>query len=267
MDLNFDTNLIASYHSHTQIARILTESWVLNNMFCPRCGNLHIKKFPNNRPVADFFCPNCLSEYELKSKNGPLGSKITDGAYSTMIERITSNTNPDFLFLCYSKKEMNVKDFIFVPKYFFVPEIIEKRKTLSQNARRAGWVGCNILLNKIPSQGRIPIINKSSINQIENVVKMVSTANLLDIKNIKSRSWLMDILTCINQIPKDIFSLDEIYFFEKFLSQKHPQNRFIKAKIRQQLQILRDNGFLLFLGKGKYKKLRSVINEKIQCNN
>lgn len=43
-----------------------------------------------------------------------------------MIERITSNTNPDFLFLCYSKKEMNVKDFIFVPKYFFVPEIIRK---------------------------------------------------------------------------------------------------------------------------------------------
>lgn len=47
---------------------------------------------------------------------------------------------------------------VFVPKYFFVPELVEKRKPLADNARRAGWVGCNILFDKIPIQGRIPII-------------------------------------------------------------------------------------------------------------
>lgn len=43
-----------------------------------------------------------------------------------MIKRITSNNNPDFFFMSYSKKDLEVNDFIFVPKHFFVPDIIEK---------------------------------------------------------------------------------------------------------------------------------------------
>jgi type II restriction enzyme len=46
---------------------------------------------------------------------------------------------------------------------------------------------------------------------------------------------MLDILFCINKIPGDIFKLEQMYYFEKSLSQKHPNNRFIKAKIRQQL--------------------------------
>ena len=89
MNLNFDSDIAERYHSGAQIARVLTENWVCQNMYCPRCGNSHIEHFQNNRPVADFFCPSCNNEYELKSKNGNLGHKINDGAYSTMIERIT----------------------------------------------------------------------------------------------------------------------------------------------------------------------------------
>ncbi|MCB9805227.1 hypothetical protein H6769_06535 [Candidatus Peribacteria bacterium] len=33
--------------------------------------------------------------------------------------------------------------------------MIEKRKPLSSTARRAGWTGCNILLNLIPESGKI----------------------------------------------------------------------------------------------------------------
>ena len=148
MNILFDDSIIANYHSGAQIARVLTENWVNQNMYCPRCGNLHIKHFENNRPVADFYCPVCQNEYELKSKNGAMGSKINDGAYSTMIARITSNENPDFFFMSYSKQELKVKDLIFIPKHFFVPDIIEKRKPLAPTARRAGWVGCNILIDK-----------------------------------------------------------------------------------------------------------------------
>ena len=99
MELNFDVSIIEKYHSNSQIARLLTENWVKQNMYCPRCGNLHIEQFKNNQPVADFFCPICSSEFELKSKNGVLGRKINDGAYETMIARITGNNNPDFLFM------------------------------------------------------------------------------------------------------------------------------------------------------------------------
>ena len=70
MELKFDVSVINGYHSNSQIARLLTESWVGKNMYCPRCGNSHLAQFENNRPVADFFCPSCNSEYELKSKGG-----------------------------------------------------------------------------------------------------------------------------------------------------------------------------------------------------
>lgn len=255
MELGFDKNLIKNYHSGAQIARVLTENWVNNNMYCPRCGKSYIKHFGNNRPVADFYCPSCNSEYELKSKNGAFGNKINDGAYNTMIERITSNNNPDFFFMSYSKKDWKVNDFIFVPKHFFVPDIIEKRKPLSPNARRAGWVGCNILIKKIPNQGRIEIVSNGKVQDTSEVVDKVNKSYLLKMKNINTRSWLMDILNCVNRISSSCFTLDEMYSFEKELYEKHPQNNNIKPKIRQQLQFLRDKGLIEFLGNGKYLKL------------
>lgn len=75
MNLNLDPCLSAGYHSGTQIARVLTESWVTENMYCPRCGNIHIHHFENNRPVADFYCPLCHSQYELKARRGIWGGK------------------------------------------------------------------------------------------------------------------------------------------------------------------------------------------------
>lgn len=223
-------------------------------MFCPRCGNPHLEHFENNRPVADFFCPDCRNEYELKSKDGNLKQKINDGAYHTMIERITSNENPDFFFMSYSKTEWKVKDFVFVPKHFFVPDIIEKRKSLSSSARRAGWVGCNILINKIPEQGKIFIVSDGIICDRDKIINKVRTSSKLEIENVQNRGWLFDVLSCVNNIQNPLFSLDDLYRFEQFLHVKHPQNNNIKAKIRQQLQFLRDKGFIEFLGNGKYKK-------------
>lgn len=46
-----------------------------------------------------------------------------------------------------------------------------------------------------------------------------------------------------------------MYAFEDKLKIKYPNNNFIKDKIRQQLQILRDKGIIEFTGRGIYKKL------------
>lgn len=255
MKLAFDPKLVVNYHSGTQIARVLTENWVKNNMYCPRCGNMAIEHFENNKPVADFFCPVCRNEYELKSKNGALGHKINDGAYDTMIKRITSNENPDFFFMSYSKTELKVKNFMLIPKHFFVPDIIEKRKPLAPTAKRAGWTGCNILINKIPEQGKISIISDGNVVDIKSVVYKTNKSSKLETKDINNRGWLMDILNCINKLPNKKFTLNEIYSFESELQIKHPQNHNIKPKIRQQLQFLRDKGFIDFLGNGNYKNI------------
>ena len=62
-------------------------------------------------------------------------------------------------------------------------------------------------------------------------------------------------INCIDEIPTNLFSIDDIYKFESRLSMKYPENNFIKEKIRQQLQRLRNRGFLEFKGKGAYRKL------------
>lgn len=255
MELTFSSEIVEQYQSGSQKARVLTENWVSHNMFCPRCGYEHITQFEANRPVADFYCPYCHSEYELKSKNGRMGKKVNDGAYETMIARITGNNNPDFFFMGYSKELLQVNELLFVPRHFFVPEIIEKRKPLADTARRAGWVGCNILIDQIPDQGRIPIIKDGYVMTVENVVEKVAISSRLAVNNIQSRSWMIDILHCVNRIPSQQFTLADMYDFVDELALKHPQNHNIKPKIRQQLQFLRNKGIIAFLGNGRYQKL------------
>ncbi len=157
MNLSFDVSIADAYKSNSQKIRVMSESWIANNMYCPCCGNPQINKLENNSPVADMKCGNCGEIFELKAKKGLYKKKINDGAYVTMIGRITSDTNPDLFIMNYNS-ELCITDLILVPKFFFVPQIIEKRKPLGPTARRAGWTGCNILLSGIPIQGKIDII-------------------------------------------------------------------------------------------------------------
>ncbi len=48
-----------------------------------------------------------------------------------------------------------------------------------------------------------------------------------------------------------------MYKFEKELYLKHPSNNNIKPKIRQQLQYLRDKGYLTFDGNGTYTTINN----------
>ncbi|HQV81259.1 MAG TPA: DpnI domain-containing protein [Agitococcus sp.] len=255
MDLNFKSDISDKYTSKSQIARILTEKWMQENAYCLSCGNSHLSAFENNRPVADYFCSNCNEEYELKSKIGTkTGSKIVDGAYSTMIERVSSNNNPNLFFMNYCNIDWKVNSLMIIPKYYFIEDIIEKRKPLSISAKRAGWVGCNINISKIPEVGKIYLIKDSVvINKNETQEKWQQTC-FLKLETIEARGWLLDLMRCIETIPNSTFTLAQVYSFERYLQQAHPSNNHIKDKIRQQLQNLRDKGVIGFLGGGKYIK-------------
>ena len=66
---------------------------------------------------------------------------------------------------------------------------------------------------------------------------------------------------CVREIQRTAganeFSLQEFYgIFEGRLGSLHPENRNVQAKIRQQLQVLRDNKVLQFLTAGRYRVLR-----------
>jgi len=243
---------LLDYKSNSKKIRVVTENWAKLNSYCPQCGN-GLANYPNNKPVADLFCSVCLEDYELKSKKECLGSKIVDGAYRTMIERLQSGNNPNLFLLDYDIKKFEVINFLVIPKYFFVPEIIEKRPPLSSTARRAGWVGCNIVIKNIPRSGKIFLVENYSVRSKATVLDdWQKTSFLKQTTELKSKSWLLDIMSCIEKLKSKKFVLAEIYAFEQALRQKHPSNRHIKDKIRQHLQVLRDKGYLNFSGKGNY---------------
>jgi type II restriction enzyme len=122
------------YNSGSQSARDWTERWVRDHMYCPNCGSANIKSFPNNSPVADFFCVSCDEEYELKSQKKKFGDKVMDGAYRTKCERLEASNNPNLFLLNYDLGQLSVLNFFVVPKHFFVQAIIEERKPLAPTA-------------------------------------------------------------------------------------------------------------------------------------
>jgi type II restriction enzyme len=248
-----DIKAADKYHSSSQKIRVITESWVGNEIYCPACG-FGINHYESNKPVADFFCSKCKEEYELKSKKDSVGIKIVDGAYRTMIERLQSDSNPNLFLLNYCLKNYEVMNFLVIPKHFFTPDIIEKRKPLSSSARRAGWIGCNISLQNIPQTGKIFYVKEGNVvPKREILYKWNKTLFLREEKGPLEKGWTLDVMNCVDKIGKKRFGLDEVYAYEGILRQKHPNNRHIKDKIRQQLQYLRDKRYLEFINRGVYR--------------
>jgi len=244
------------YSSGSQSARAWTERWVRDWVYCPNCGSPKINSFPNNKPVADFFCESCKEEYELKSQKSIFGSKVLDGSFRTKCDRLAADNNPNLFLLNYDRKALSVLNLFVVPKHFLVREIIEERKPLAPTARRAGWIGSNILLNQIPQSGKIFIVRAGQLESKESVLsKWRHTLFLRDQKQ-ETRGWLIEVMKCVDTIGKRDFQIDDVYAFENQLSRLYPDNRNVRPKIRQQLQFLRDRGYLDFVSRGYYR-LRS----------
>jgi type II restriction enzyme len=241
------------FESASQNARVWTEAWVRRSLYCPNCGNANVDQFANNRPAADFVCKSCQEQYELKAKKGKFGSKVVDGAFRTMQERLSEDTNPNFAFLSYNLAQRRVVNLFVVPKQFVVPEVIEKRRPLPPTARRAGWVGCNLRLKGLPELGRVHIVREGIVTAKDLVLQQWQKSLFLRSKDIAARGWLVEVMACCDTIGRREFNLEDVYGFEPTLSALYPENRHVKEKIRQQLQVLREAGYLEFLGRGRYR--------------
>ncbi|NEU96005.1 DpnI domain-containing protein [Bradyrhizobium uaiense] len=252
MKLGFEESQ-TSYTSGSQSARAWTEAWVKAWAYCPHCGNAKMSQFPNNSPVADFLCGSCSEEFELKSQKGKFGPKVADGAYKTKCERLDASNNPNLLLMNYDLKTLAVVNLLIVPKHFFVRDIIEKRKPLAATARRAGWIGSNILLGKVPESGKIHIVQNGVIRDKELVLAEWQKTLFLRDQSLESRGWLLDVMKCVESLGKRDFTLDEVYVFERHLGGLYPGNQNVRPKIRQQLQLLRDRGFIEFVSRGNYR--------------
>lgn len=246
---------MAGYTSNSQRARVVSEAWVLRNGYCLACKSDILSQTAANTRTKDFICPECSHGYELKSKRGAFGTRITDGAFSAMTATIREGRTPSLLLLEYSPT-WEVRVLTAVHHSLITQDCIEKRKALGPTARRAGWTGCNIVLPRIALEGRIPLVIDGSALPREAPRTAFARLQFLSKMPAKRRGWAASLLNLLRQLPSDRFSLSDAYLFETHLAKQYPQNNNVRPKIRQQLQVLRDAGIIQFEARGMYKFIK-----------
>jgi type II restriction enzyme len=254
VNLSCDVSLAADYHSASQQARVLSEAWFAQNAYCLACDTDSLKQTSANTKATDFVCPKCKQRYELKAfQRRPHGS-LVDGAFESMMARITAGTAPTLCLLEHTG-EWQIRSLTAFHSSFLVPDVIEKRPPLGPTARRAGWVGCNIRLDRIASDGEIAVVSNGVIQSVSEVRKRFQRFLPLAKKSAAQRGWTLLTLRMVRGLKKPSFNLQDMYALEEDFAQVYPENHHIRDKIRQQLQILRDLGVLAFEKRGEYRLL------------
>ncbi len=253
MELTLPTAGLEHYKSASQRTRVATEAWAKSNLYCVNCPSPRLRSSPTNTPAIDYICPRCDSPFQLKAQSRPFSERLTDAAFEPMRQAIRLGRTPNLLVLHYRPGEWKVWNLILVPRFAFSYSSLERRKPLGPGARRAGRVGCNILLCNIPPDARIAIVHDGLASSAGTVRRQYARLRPLADQSLEKRGWTLDVLNVVRSLGKSDFSLSEIYAFEDKLSRLHPANLHVRDKIRQQLQVLRDLGFVGFLGGGNYR--------------
>ena len=255
MDLSLKPELAATYTSLSQKARVMTEAWIRDNMYCPACSSEELCLAPQGTEVVDFCCPSCEEQYQLKSKSHPFTNRVTDSAFCPKIRAIRRGSQPSLMLLQYDRTAFRVLNLLAIPKYFIHESIVERRKPLGVHARRHGWVGSNFVIGGLPTDARIYIVDNGSMIPEQTVRSQWRRFTFMNDRNAESRGWFADVLACVRQLDRPTFTIGDMYSFEEHLAELHPRNRHIRPKIRQQLQVLRDHGVIEFRGGGVYRVL------------
>jgi type II restriction enzyme len=89
--------------------------------------------------------------------------------------------------------------------------------------------------------------------------------------SVTQRGWTLDVLNIVRRlcevgtprrgvrgrlgpaVPTNTFTTADVYAFERELEKLHPDNRHVRDKIRQQLQVLRDAGLLQQVERGIWR--------------
>jgi hypothetical protein len=143
-------------------------------------------------------------------------------------------------------------------------------------------VGCNFDLHRIPIEARIVVVRRIASSRRRSGVAPDS-----DLRNekdgdrrdacptlivppsevrerfkhvkplkelsVKERGWTLDVLNGVRSLGKREFTDTDAYTLASQLEQLHPDNRHVRDKIRQQLQVLRDAKLLLHVSSGLWR--------------
>lgn len=211
--------------------------------------------YPANTPLYDFHSPDCSERFQLKASRKQFGRTVLDSEYHTALTGVMQDAYPSLILLHYDPTKWVVSDLELVHRACITTSCLIPREPLGPNAKRAGWQGCLISLADIPALGRIDVIRDGVVRPQSEVLSQWKQGDRLLEAEPQARGWLADVLRCVERLYST-FTLENVYSFEAELAAKHPQNRNIRPKIRQQLQVLRDIGLIEFVTPGSYRRLR-----------
>jgi type II restriction enzyme len=252
MILDMGQSAGSGYKSGCQITRRISEQWGADNLFCAACSSDVVSRAAANTKAIDFRCPGCDAGYQLKAGRHWNERRIPDAGFAAMMAAVQSDRVPNLLVLQYSRG-WRVENLMLVPSFLFNSSAIQRRKPLGLAARRAWWIGCNILLSAMPELGKIRIVDGGSIVDRGTVRDQYERLRPLAYLAPKVLGWTLDVLRVVQALDQQEFTLADVYAYEDRLQVLHPDNQNVRPKIRQQLQVLRDLGMLEFFGRGNYR--------------
>jgi type II restriction enzyme len=244
----------SGYRSRSQVTRRITEQWAAENLYCASCTSSSLAAAPANTRAIDFTCPVCKVGYQLKAGTRWSERRVPDAGYAAMMDAIRSDEVPNLLLLQYSPA-WRVQNLLLIPSFFFTAAAIQKRKPLSPTARRAGWVGCNIILEAIPDFAKLRLVDAGNACTPREVRMRYHRVRPLAKVRPDARGWTLDVLRAVQSLGRSDFVLDDVYALDIHFQERYPNNRHLRPKIRQQLQVLRDMGFVQFIGQGRYRMI------------
>lgn len=255
MDLRLPTQFGEGYKSASQRARRITEPWGTDNLYCCACPNDRLDPEKVNAHVSDFLCPKCIERYQLKCQSKKLGRTIIGSNYQKLLDAVLANKSPNFFLLHYQLPEWLVRNLFVIPRFAISPSVIIKRKPLSATAKRKDWVGYVLNIGLVPASAKIPLVVEGAEVPPHEVREQF--ARIARIQGLKpeQRGWTLDVLRCVESLPNAPFTNDAVYAFESELAILYPNNRHIRDKIRQQLQVLRDRNLLKPVRRGVWQRL------------
>ena len=171
-----------------------------------------------------------------------------------MTARLAAANNPSLFAMSYDRAAARVTDLILVPSHFFTPQIIEAKNPTHPKGRSNPWVGCNILIGQVPASGRISLIRAGVPAPRAEVRAAWTATRFLRDEGQTARGWLLAVMGAVEAVGRPEFTLAEVYAQEGRLAALYPGNANVRPKIRQQLQVLRNRGWLAFDGGGRYRR-------------
>jgi len=240
--------------SGRQRARRITEAWFAREGFCLNCTSSNLEATSAGTIARDFVCPVCAEPYELKASAQSHINLVQDGGFYAMMGRIAVQEAPTLMLLQYSPTWM-VERLTAVSSVFFTPEVVRRRVKPHTRKSGASYLMCDLDLTVIPPDGKIVVVSGAALRpETQARAAFARSKRFADIP-VEGRGWAGLVLSAVRAIGKQEFTLAEVYAHEAAMHAVYPENTHVRPKIRQQLQVLRDLGYLEFGERGEYKVL------------